>query len=1115
MFRYQPFTRAWHVLLLCMLVLASATLGGPAARAAATNPGAQAADHTMLFHDDGDGLHPELNCVASRSDGSLLAIFGYTNTLDKDIHVPIGPANSFQSDTADRGQPVWFAPGHRRGVFAVAFDGARLEWRLGARSAAASTDSGRCPVTTDSQGRAYVDLGDGVQVALFADTANPATPVVDAASVVDPSGNAGRLRDVYAPVSFLNTTRAIPSGEWMRIEVVNPSAGADPVLHVQDLDSAEQTFVAGNDDCIPGSVASGSCVTVPADTAMSVRIVVRPYGTNKGGSARMRISTPSAGTEEFDFTFDGTVIDVPPMAAQARVLTVRQNRGFASPATQPHTNDTYLLVSRDVEYAITVDDDDGVNNMSQVILPENCSSRCQIVVATYDHPAGVTTVIWDETIGIAGHDPDADGLSTALETAITGASIGTNPNDRDTDDDGIPDGVEVLGIDGRDTLAEPAVEYPFYGADPLHPDIFVEVDWVDSAANQWSGEAAQNTAHAFLGNLDGTPDPLRDIRVHIDNGVHNPNTDARRFVWGDWSGASQFANDRPTDVQPLDWWCEKGFTPTRRYFHHGVSGVGDTSRIGKCFLASPGNGAHELGHNYSGSHGGFPDAGLNGNAIYKSVMNYAFEADRPQRFSKQQFGDLRLNPSKVNEVRWAQGLSPAIVQYLERFTAVENQKVDWNQDNVFTDGDVRGQINFTNEMGKWHNQCIGRISDTPPHGDLCMRIDAAAIEHAQLSWLRGSPNKLFLFALKDGGISYWTSADVGNCAKFLTNHWGGPGAYCNTWRGPEAVPNLRDVTGHFGVTWYVPSATGVRNLMLVYRKTDNTLRYQILDGSTGRWSGEQPLPDNAGVTGGPSIMRSPTGNSSLYAYAPISTTRGHQIYRWTFTSASGWSSAPSAQRYADGTPVLVAPKAGIALTHGYLKGQDKNIFAAIVTTASDGVSTNLIKIVRFDPTTRRWVPLAALNDNPRHAGTTSWGSSARPGFAYVPFTNATDAAAMGTGRFYLLYRDELQSSPAIVKTVGNDPNPVVVNNRRQRDLAWHPKGWEWFLMSWDQVDSSIQLLYDFGLDTNMRAVYSNANTIVWAPIADGRANAHFRDYDDLVNIRRRLDCPFVWDPGKC
>src|SRR5207249_2028929 len=104
------------------------------------------------------------------------------------------------------------------------------------------------------------------------------------------------------------------------------------------------------------------------------------------------------------------------------------------------------------------------------------------------------------------------------------------------------------------------------------------------------------------------------------------------------------------------------------------------------------------------SHGGFPDAGLNGNAIYKSVMNYGFAGDQPQQFSKQLFGNLRLNPSKVNEVRWAQGLDPSIFQYLSRFTAVESEKVDWNQDNVFTDGDVRGQINFTNEMGKWHAQ---------------------------------------------------------------------------------------------------------------------------------------------------------------------------------------------------------------------------------------------------------------------------------------------------------------------------------------------------------------------------------------------------------------------------
>ena len=107
-------------------------------------------------------------------------------------------------------------------------------------------------------------------------------------------------RDREASESIYRLTNGLHEGqngaeEFRLHKALNPSAGADPVLHVQDLNSDEQTFVAGNDDCIPGAIASGSCVTVSAGLVTDVRIVVRPFGTNKGGTARMRITTPSAG----------------------------------------------------------------------------------------------------------------------------------------------------------------------------------------------------------------------------------------------------------------------------------------------------------------------------------------------------------------------------------------------------------------------------------------------------------------------------------------------------------------------------------------------------------------------------------------------------------------------------------------------------------------------------------------------------------------------------------------------------------------------------------------------------------------------------------------------------
>lgn len=64
-------------------------------------------------------------------------------------------------------------------------------------------------------------------------------PISAAAQV---TGNAQRLRDVNAPDTFRIGIWAVPTDGEMRIEVVNPSANANPVLHVQTTGSA--TFVA-------------------------------------------------------------------------------------------------------------------------------------------------------------------------------------------------------------------------------------------------------------------------------------------------------------------------------------------------------------------------------------------------------------------------------------------------------------------------------------------------------------------------------------------------------------------------------------------------------------------------------------------------------------------------------------------------------------------------------------------------------------------------------------------------------------------------------------------------------------------------------------------------------
>lgn len=83
----------------------------------------------------------------------------------------------------------------------------------------------------------------------------------------------------------------------------------------------------------------------------------------------------------------------------------------------------------------------------------------------------------DGTYEVLGYlnpkDSDGDGLSDYKEVK----NYGTDRNDPDTDSDGLKDGWEVKGVSNNGTY----VPLDEYGADPLHKDVFVEMDWINES----------------------------------------------------------------------------------------------------------------------------------------------------------------------------------------------------------------------------------------------------------------------------------------------------------------------------------------------------------------------------------------------------------------------------------------------------------------------------------------------------------------------------------------------------------------------------------------------------------------------------------------------------------
>lgn len=270
-------------------------------------------------------------------------------------------------------------------------------------------------------------------------------------------------------------------------------------------------------------------------------------------------------------------------------------------------------------------------------------------------------------------DLDGDNLSDVLE-----AELGTDSNSFDTDGDGLYDYYEVLGRDGQSIRD--------LGADPLHRDLFLEIDERNTFASPETEETISTLQTIFddLPTLPANPDGTHTIAIHADTG----GTCTDPTLCGDWGGHtvvsdSSDKNDpnyvSAQDHMSYDYIKEHALMSVARQgmFHYVFRNdddvvINDVSFAGQGYIpgssiwydgvAGPnlaGVMAHELGHNFGLQHHGEGANGLNFKQNYPSLMNYAQRetvdnSPSEARFSSGQFDPL--SPLDLNELSWSPGL---------------------------------------------------------------------------------------------------------------------------------------------------------------------------------------------------------------------------------------------------------------------------------------------------------------------------------------------------------------------------------------------------------------------------------------------------------------------------
>lgn len=245
-------------------------------------------------------------------------------------------------------------------------------------------------------------------------------------------------------------------------------------------------------------------------------------------------------------------------------------------------------------------------------------------------------------------DADGDRLSGCQEKQLD-----TDPEDPDTDGDGLNDGDEVLGTEG-------GLNLPGMGVSPRRKDILLEYDWlVDSSEAGTSPVCVAGNSHSHRPSLAAlgivsvmfgaapvsNPDGTSGINVVHDYGQGG------LFVGGtaiaETSGVAGDgvieSNVSGTDFNAI---YDEKFTANRKgYFHYvlmvhrfkhngkySYSGIADTSGLRDEIMVAMNCGgtdmiegntiAHELGHNLTLRHGGAGECNYKPN--YNSIMNYYY-----------------------------------------------------------------------------------------------------------------------------------------------------------------------------------------------------------------------------------------------------------------------------------------------------------------------------------------------------------------------------------------------------------------------------------------------------------------------------------------------------------
>ncbi|HYI60342.1 MAG TPA: fibronectin type III domain-containing protein [Acidimicrobiales bacterium] len=312
-------------------------------------------------------------------------------------------------------------------------------------------------------------------------------------------------------------------------------------------------------------------------------------------------------------------------------------------------------------------------------------------------------------------DNDGDSLPDPWETndgSYTGMTdAGTDPTKGDTDNDGVPDGEEVLGTgvrdwdkDGIPDVADGrgSINLVAMGARPTHKDIFVEMDWTSTPG---CPTGYRPTAAA----ISALRAPFTDAPITNPDGTTGINLIVDYGQGGVFAGGNAITHDGSPIAGVLSdaylAFRDANFDAGRSgVFRYGLSvGSGNSNAVTGTWLMISGDCArpahdqaahlmHELGHTLSLAHGRkSPETAIavgvaNQFPNYNSVMNYAYPEGVDTDCDGDGFDDLVLDYSHGTN-------APLDESDLDESAGICNGvDIDWDNDGII-ESSVQVDIN--------------------------------------------------------------------------------------------------------------------------------------------------------------------------------------------------------------------------------------------------------------------------------------------------------------------------------------------------------------------------------------------------------------------------------------